>query len=449
MAIPLLDRVAVNGMALAFALLAAAIAGLLAGLVPALQVAEGAESDTLRATSRGASGHRSGRRLRESLVVAELALACALLVAGGLMLRSFQAVLAVDLGFEPGHAVAWKLNPSRDFRSFSEMEGFYTSVTDRVRTLPGVEAVGLNDALPLGKNRNWGYRLPGVPDEDGGFGLFFPHMIDAGYLEAMGIGVIEGRNLTPNDTDDTSPVILINASAAAAIFPGESAIGRHIRTGGGENEWEIVGVVEDVRHVTPESGSGLQIYFPMAQMWDFGTMDLVVRSRLPAPTVASAVSAALAEIDPAMPTRDYWTLEATLDRSLSARRFTLQILAGFGAAALLLAALGVYGVLAQSVSERTREIGIRMALGASASTVRRAVVGRTLLLAVAGVTLGTLIALAGSRLIAALLYGVPASDPVTLATIAAMLLAVAMLSGAIPAIRASRTNALHIMRGGD
>jgi predicted permease len=447
MAIPMLDRVSVDASAMAFALLAASVAGFLAGLVPALQVAEGSESDTLRATSRGASGHRAGRRLRESLVVAELALACALLVAGGLMLRSFRAVLDVDLGFEPANAVAWKLNPSRSFESISEIAGFYASLTSRLRALPGVEAVGLNDALPLGKNRSWVYRLPGVPDDDGGFGSFFPHMIDPGYTEAMRIRLVAGRNIDTRDTDDTTPVILVNETAAATLFPGENALGRRITSGGPDRMWEIVGIVADVRHVTPETGSGVQFYFPMAQMWDYASMELVVRSARPPAAVAAAVTAALAEIDPAMPTRDYWTLEATLDRSVSARRFTLQILAGFGGAALLLAALGIYGVLAQSVSERTREIGIRMALGASAGSVRRAVVARTLLLAVAGIALGSLLALAGSRLIAALLYGVPAVDPVTLASIAAMLLAVAVVSGAIPAVRASRTNALEIVRG--
>jgi predicted permease len=448
MAIPLLDRVRVDGWALAFAVIAATGAGLLAGLVPALQVAEGGESDTLRATSRGASGHRAAHRLRETLVVAELALACALLVAGGLMLRSFQAVLAVDLGFDPENAVAWKLNPSAAFESFDEMTSFYTSVTERVRALRGVEGVGLNDALPLGKNRSWVVRIAGEAGaaDEPGVGIF-PHMIDAGYLDAMRIRLVDGRNISPRDTDDTPLVVLINETAAATLFPGERAVGRRIVTSGGDDEREIVGVVADVKHVTPERGAGVQVYFPMAQMWDFGTMDLVVRSRLPAASLASAVSAALAEIDPQMPTRDYWTLEQTLDRSVSARRFTLQILAGFGAVALLLAALGVYGVLAQSVSERTREIGIRMALGASAGSVRRALVARTLLLAVTGIGLGLLIALAGSRLIAAMLYGVPAADPVTLSTIAAVLLGVALMSGLLPALRASRTDALAIMRG--
>jgi len=448
MSIPLLEQVTVDGSALIFALVAATVAGLLAGIVPALQVSEGGESDTLRSTSRGASGHRAGRRLREGLVVAELALACALLVAGGLLLRSFRAVMDVDLGFQTADAVAWSLNPSRSFDSIAEMAGFFAGVTSRLGALAGVEAVGLIDALPLGKNRTWGYRLPGVPEEDDDLRAgIFPHMIDPGYLEAMAIPLIAGRNFTPDDTRETREVILINETAAATFFPGEAAVGRRIVTSGREVPWEVVGVVADVRHVTPESGAGLQVYFPMAQLWDFGTMDLVVRSRLPAATLAPAVSATLAEIDPAMPTREFRTLEATLDRALSARRFTLQILSGFGAVALLLAALGVYGVLSQSVAERTREIGIRMALGASAGGIRVAVVARTLLLATAGVGLGLVIALSASRLLASLVYGVPVSDPVTFVSMAAVLLGVAVLSGMLPALRASRTNALGVLRG--
>jgi predicted permease len=448
MAIPLLDRVAVDGGALLFGFGAAAVAGLLAGVMPALQVAEGRESDTLRAASRGASGDRAGRRLREALVVAELALACALLVAGGLLLRSFRAVMDVDLGFDTSNAVAWQLNPGRSFDSLAEENVFYAGLTARLRDLQGVEAVGLIDALPLGKNRTWGYRVVGAPETDEPWQAIFPHIIDPGYLDALRIPVVVGRNLTPQDTHETQRVILINETAAARMFPGADPIGGMVQSGGGSDEpWQVVGVVADIHHVTPETGSGLQIYFAMAQMWDYSTMELVVRSRLPASTIASSVSTALAELDPGMPTRDYWTLDATVDRSMSARRFTLQILAGFGGIALLLAALGIYGVLAQSVAERTREIGIRMTLGATAGSVRLAVVGRTLLLAVAGIGIGLVIALSASRLLDALLYGVPAADPATLASMAAILLGVAVLSGLLPAMRASRTDALHVLRG--
>jgi hypothetical protein len=288
----------------------------------------------------------------------------------------------------------------------------------------------------------------GAPESEEPNPGIFPHIIDPGYLEAMRIPVVAGRNFTAHDSEGTPQVILINETAAARMFQDRDPIGGLVRSGGGSDEpWQVIGVVADIHHVTPETGSGLQIYFPMAQMWAYQTMDLVVRSRLPAPPIAPSVSAALAAIDPGMPAQDHWTLESVVDRSLSARRFTLQVLAGFGVIALLLAALGIYGVLAQSVAERTREIGIRMTLGATASSVRLAVVGRTLLLAAAGIGIGLVIALSASRLLDALLYGVPAADPATLATMATILLGVAVLSGLLPALRASRTDALNVLRG--
>jgi hypothetical protein len=271
-------------------------------------------------------------------------------------------------------------------------------------------------------------------------------MISPGYLETMGIPIVAGRDITARDTDDTPHVVLINETGAREVFAGEEPVGRQILTGGGDEPWEIVGVVGDIRHLGPETEPGVQVYFPMAQMWDFSSLDLVLRSRLPAAQVAAAVSATLAELDPAMPTRDYWTLESRLDRTVSARRFTLQVLGGFGFAALVLAALGIYGVLSQSVAERAREIGIRMSLGETASSVRRSVVGRTLLLAGAGIGIGVLIAQAGSRLVASMLFGVRAADPVTLGSMALILIAVAALSGFVPALRASRTDALTVLR---
>jgi predicted permease len=443
--IPLLQDVRVETSALAVAFLAALGTGIAAGVVPALRVADGAESNTLRGTGRAASQGPGTRGLLEGLVVAEVALACVLLLAGGLFLRSFQAVLDVDLGFDPENAVTWRLNPGADFQSLTETTAFYQEVTRRVAELPGVEAVGLVDALPLGKNRNWGFRVEGAPETDEPLGLF-PHLVDAGYREAMGIGLVAGRDLSIDDTPETAPVVLINRSAAEQLFPGESALGRRIFTGGGDVPREIVGVVEDVRHVSPEAPSGIQVYFPTSQLWDFGTLDLVVRSDRATAELAPVVSGLLAEIDPAMPTRDFTTLGELVSRSVSPRRFTLRILTAFGGVALLLAALGIYGVLSHSVSERRREIAIRMAMGATASEVRRAVVGRTLLLAAAGLVVGLLVGVPGSRALESLLFGVSPLDPVTLASLSVLLLAVATGSGAIPAVRAARVDSLKALR---
>jgi putative ABC transport system permease protein len=447
LSLPLLERVGVDGSALLVAVLSALLAGLAAGIVPALQLAEGSESAVLKSSPRGISGHRAGRRLRETLVVAEIAVTFMLLVAGGLLFRSFQTVLGVELGFEPENAVAWQLNPGRDFESIEqERPVFYEELTTRVAAIPGVDRVGLIDALPLGRNRTFPYRIVGAPEKDE-IETFFPHIVDPGYLETLRIAVVGGRGFTAADNRrDGRPVILINESAAARMFPGRDPIGQRILTGGSDSEWEIIGIVADVRHVSPEDDPGIQIYFPIAQNPNFGTMDLVVRSRLPVETMTGAVSGALAEVDAAMPTHEFWTLKSTLDRTLSPRRFTVQVLAGFGIAALFLAALGMYGVLAQSVAQRKREFGIRIALGASPIRVRHAVLGRTLLLAGAGIIIGLAATFATTRLLNSMLFGVSALDPATIAGMVVIIVAVATFSGLVPARRATRADALEALR---
>lgn len=443
--IPLLHDVRVEGTALGVAFLAALVTGVAVGLVPALRVADGSESSTLRSTGRGASQGRSTRGLLEGLVVAEVALACVLLLAGGLFLRSFRAVLEVDLGYDPDGAVAWQLNPGVPLQSRAEMADFFRQVTAEVAGLPGVDEVGLVDALPLGKNRNWGFRAVGEAETDEPLGMF-PHLVDPGYRAAMGIPLLDGRDFSWDDTGETAPVVLINETAAETLYGDESALGRQLAIGGGEDPWTIVGVVADVRHVSPEGPSGIEIYLPIAQRWDFGTLDLVVRSDRPVADLAAAVSSTLDDLDPSMPTREFTPLAATVARSVSPRRFTLRILSAFGVVALVLAGLGIYGVLSHSVAERRREIAIRMAMGATGGEVRRSLVGRTLLLATAGLVLGLAVGLPGTRIVESLLFGVTPADPLTLGALSALLLGVAAASGAIPAIRASRTDSMKVLR---
>ena len=445
--VPMLDQVRVDGSALLLGVAVALATGLVVGLVPALQVAEGGEADVLRAAGRGHSGGRRARRLREGLVVAEMALACVLLVAGGLLLRSFRAVMEVDLGFTPENTVAWQLNPSRDFESLGEISGFYQSMADRVAELPGVTSVGLIDALPLGRNRTWGFRVVGGdPDRDDATGGLYPHMVNPGYLASLQIPVVEGRDIAPWDTEESARVILINASGARMLFPDGSALGQRILSGGADVDWEIVGVVEDVRHLSPELDPGVEVYFPMAQRWAYGTMDMVVRSPNPVDVLAPQVAELLTTLDPGMPTRDYWTMEGTLREVVSPRRFILQVLTGFAGVALLLAALGIYGVFACSVAERAPEIGIRMALGASGPRVVGGILGRTVVLAIAGIVLGSAVSLGVSDLLGSLLFGVESTDPLTFAGIWLVLLAVATAAGAVPAARAARMRGLRALR---
>lgn len=434
--IPLLDQVRMDPSAFFFGAVIALITGLLVSIVPAIHVGEGAEANVLRSESRGSTGGRGGRKLRESLVVAEVALACVLLVMGGLLVRSFQAVLDVNLGFAPENTVAWQVRPTSDFESLDEFGVFAYGIVDRLEQTPGIEQVGLIDALPLGRNRSWGFRPVGQAERDD-LPSLFPHLVSPGYAESMQIPLVEGRHLTRDDANDAPLVILMNESGARRVFQGEGPLGERIRLWD-DREWEVVGIVEDVKHLSPEMDSGIQVYFPMLQMPDFGSLDMVVRSRLPTDQVVSLVSAALTEADPGMPTREFFTLDAKVDQSVSARSFTLWILTGYGAAALLLAALGIYGVLAQSVAERAPEIGIRRALGATAPAVVKSVLGRTLFLAGIGIVAGGLASVWVGKLLASLLFGVGATDPVTYASMGLVLVLVAALAGFIPAMRAVR-----------
>jgi predicted permease len=453
--LPLAGAIGVDGSVLLFAAGIALLTGLLVGVVPALQVAEGNEARVLRSGSGGGAS-RSARRWREALVVVEVTLACVLLVAGGLLVRSFRAVLDVDLGFDAANLVAWQLVPGDHFFGISPQDrdkwlqaraAYYAQLTQRVAAAPGVDAVGLIDALPLGRNRVWGYRVVGGPEEtERNEELAFPHVIDPGYLPAMRIPLIEGRNFSADDTAATQPVILLNESGARRIFGGESALGRRLRFWG-EWEWEVVGIVADVRHLSPELDAGIQVYYRVGQMPDHRPLELVVRSRREVPQVADAVGAALHDVDPSMPAHDFWTVASKVDDALATRRFTLAVLGAFAGAAVLLAGLGIYGVLAHAVAERRREIGIRMALGASAQRVMRGVLGRTLLLAGIGVAAGTVLSLWATRLLGSLLFGVGAADPATFAGMVVLLLLVATCAALAPARRAARSGTRALTDG--
>ena len=443
--IPLLRTVSVDGTALLFALLAALVAGLLVGIVPALRVSSGGVASILGGNSRGSSGSARSTRLLEALVVAEVALACVLLVCGGLLLKSFNKVLDVELGFQPTGLVQWQINTGRDFESPAASTAFFRQMIAGVEAIPGVEAAGLTDAAPLGRNRTWTLGAPGVEYEEESPWLFtFPHIVDHGYLPTMQIPLVAGRHFTAHDTDTSQNVIILNESAAQAVYLGEDPLGRTVRSGG--TEFEVVGIVADVRHRSLEESSGYEMYFPLAQMGNFSTLDLIVRSRLPESTLAPSVSSALRAVDPNMPTRDHQTLDAIVERAVSPRRFTLSLLGAFAGVALLLAALGIYGVLSYSVAERIPEIGIRMALGESGPQVLRRVVSKTLLLTGIGVAVGAAGSFAASRLLASLLYDVQPTDPRTFLTMAVVLLAVATLAGWIPALKAARTDPARALR---
>lgn len=443
--IPMLSAVSIDARALVFTLAVTLLAGLLAGVAPALQVARGREAVAINDLSRGSTEGKHSTAVREVLVVGEVALACVLLVAMGLLLRSFLNVLDVELGFRPEGAVVWQIDANRAFASGEERATFYQNLVDRVEAVPGVEGAGITDTPPLGRNRTWGLAARGVTYEDGQRPpLAFPRMVDSRYLEVMRIPLLAGRHFTVHDDRNSTNVVILNETAARTLFPGEDPIGRTAVIL--EGEWQVAGVVGNVRHQSLEEASGLEMYLPMSQMFDYGTLALVVRSPLPIASLVPAVRAALRELDASMPSGDYQALEAVVDRAVSPRRFILVLLGSFAATALVLAALGIYAVLSYSVSQRIAEIGIRMALGESATTVRRRVVGRTIFLAGTGIAIGAAIAFMVSRLLQSLLYGVEPTDALTFGGMAALLLAIAAVAGYLPARRASNTDPMVALR---
>jgi predicted permease len=444
--IPMLSRVSIDGMTLLSALILTIGVGLLLGILPALQFTQATQHAVIQDSSRGSTEGRRGSAVREGLVVGEVALACVLLVSGGLLLRSFLSVLDVELGFRPQGVAAWEFQTSRYYSDLIERTAFFDDLIGRVEALPGVDAAGLTDTPPLGRNRAWSIGALGAEYQPGERPVAFPRIVDRRYLSVMGIPIVAGRNFTVHDDDASAPVVILNQTAAERLFPGQDPLGQYVVLYDGE--WEVVGVVGDVRHQSLEQSSGLEMYLPIAQAGGFQTLTMVVRSPLPLATLAPSVRAAMREVDPTIPSGDFWTLESVVDRSISPRRFVLILVGAFAGAGLALAALGIYAVLSFLVSQRIPEIGIRMALGESAAHVLRRVVGRTMVLAVTGVAIGAALAVVVSRLMRSLLFGIGPSDVTTFAAVVLVLLAASAAAGFLPAWRASRTDPIEALRTG-
>ncbi|HTP36561.1 MAG TPA: ABC transporter permease [Candidatus Acidoferrales bacterium] len=444
MNIPLLHAVRVDGVALAFAMAAALLTGLVFGIVPALQASRGDLHDGLKESARGSSEGRRGGWIRDALVVSEIALACVLLVGAGLLIRSFLHVMEVDLGFQVSRAAAWSIETGDRFNNGTKEADFYRRLEEAVLAVPGVEAAGVNDCLPFGKNRSWGVTALGVQYQPGQFPLAFPRIIDAGYIPAMKIPLRAGRNFTVHDTTDTERSVLLNQALARRLWPDRDAVGQQVVITD-RKPWRVIGVVGNVRHSSLEEEGGNEVYLPVSQL-EASSVDLVVRTRLTPEAIAQDVRAAIRKVDPTLPTAGFRTLESVVHRAVSPRRFVVLLLSGFAALALVLASLGIYGVVSYSVAQRTQEIGIRMALGASAGRVQWGVLRQTLVLALTGAAIGAAASAVTVRLIASLLYGVQPGDMVTFGGMLLVLTLVAAVAGYVPALRASRIDPMSALR---
>jgi putative ABC transport system permease protein len=440
--IPLLQTVKVDVVALAFTMLVALGAGLLFGIAPALQMSGADAHEDLKDASRGSSEGRRQARARKALVVSEVALACVLLVGAGLLIRSFKRLLEVDLGFRPEQAAAWRIETGQRFQNNAQRVAFFNELVRSVEAIPGVESVGLTDTLPLGRNRSWTVRAKGETYPDGQVPIAFPRIIDHGYLKTMRIPLRAGRDFTEHDTAESEKALIVNETMARRLWPGRDAVGQIALLG---SEWRVVGVAGNVRHSALEQEAGMEMYLPITQSGS-GSVELVVRAKLSPEALAPSVRAALSKVDPRLPTSEFQMLGQLVDQAASPKRLVTLLLGGFSLLALTLAALGIYGVISYSVTQRTHELGIRVAMGARAADVFGLVIGQGMLPVVIGLALGLAAAAALTRLMAGLLFGVSATDPATFAGIALLLIAVALLACYIPARRAAKVDPMIALR---
>ena len=453
--LPTAMDIGVDGSVLLFTATVSVLAGVFFGLFPASTYARPDLVGTMSEGNRSATAGRERHRARNGLVVAQVALALVLLVGAGLMLRSFSAIQGIDLGFESEGRLTFRIAlPSVDYPLASDVQQFQRLLDERLAGLPGVEAVGMVTALPLVDHKSAqpmeSEDRPDPPDELGT--LVERRQVTPGYFEAMGISLLDGRDLTWDDGADRYPAVVASEALARAFWPNERAVGKRIR-GKGDDEmwWEVVGVVEDVRIEKVQEDPLALVYVPVVQgnpdqLAAARSVDVVIRgagdplSRVPA--VRDAVRAA----DPRLPIIQPRTVDSVVEESMAATSFTVLLLGLAAGVALLLGTVGIYGVVSYTVSRRTKEIGVRLALGAQQGSVLGDVLRQGVLLAGTGVVIGLAGALALSRVLETLLYGVSATDPVTFLGTGVGLGLVAVVATWVPARRAARVDPVTALR---
>jgi putative ABC transport system permease protein len=445
-----LKEIELSAPVLGFTFAVALLTGVLFGLVPALEASNLKLSETLKEVGRALTGSTRSQRLRSALVVGEVALALVLLIGAGLLIRSFMRLQAQETGFNAENVLTMRVSlPGSRYNEDPKRINFFTQAVAQMQALPGVEAAGVINFLPfagLGSATN--FEIEGRPKPLPGQGLGTGVSVaDQHFFHTMQIPLKRGRLFTEQEVKEMRHVVVINEALARKFFPNEEPLGqRLIISMKNENvPTEIIGIVADVKHTQLDKPADPMSYWPIAEL-PYNAMTFVLRTRGEPQNVAAAARQVIQNLDPQQPVADVRTLESILGNSLARQRFNTLLLAIFAAVALVLSAIGIYGVLAYAVTQRTHEIGIRAALGASGADILRLILRQGMRLALLGVAVGLVAALALTRLVKSLLFELSATDPLTFGAITLLLLAVAGLACWLPARRAAKVDPLVALR---
>jgi len=446
--LPRLTEVRINPPVLWFTLAISVLTGLIFGLIPAWQASHSNLNEMLRDGGRGASGSAKGNRLRGALVVAEIALSLVVLTGAGLLLKSFNHLLGVDSGFNAENLLTVNL-PLVEIKDPQRRANLTREVIARVAKVPGVRSASGGSALPpVNAQRGTRFAVQGLPNNADGLRSAYFIAVCPEYFHTLGTRLAEGREFTERDGGEALKVVIINRTLARNLFPNESAVGKRLQLVNPEqsNEWrEIVGVVGDVRYSGLDDPSEAAIYTPFAQT-PFLWSNLMLRTDVPPETMIQSIRSAVKSVDPSLDPANFRTMEQLVSQSVAQPRFYTVLLGAFAGLALLLAGVGIYGVIAYAVAQRTHEIGVRMALGAGKGDVLRLVLRQGMSLALVGVGIGLLGAWAVTRLMAGLLFEISATDPTIFAGVAILLAAVAMSACYLPARRATNVDPMIALR---
>ncbi len=457
--IPRAQEVGMDSKVLGFALLVSTISGVIFGLAPALQASKPDLNETLKESGKSSSASARGHRLRNTLVVAEVALAMVLLVCAGLLIKSFSVLQNVSVGFNRENLLTFQLSlPPAQYQKSEDLFRMHREVTGRLGQLPGVSSAAAVSQAPLaGGNPQLIFAVEGRPipaPSEAPLSSF--RLITPGYFATMGIPLINGRPFGESDDLNSKQVIIVNQIMAERMWPGEDPVGKKMTVGvpmpGEEPDWsEVVGVVGNVKHTTLTGETGMQMYQSVYQAADFlqamsRNMTFTLRTSLEPMSILDSARSTIASLDPTLPVATPKTMEAIISDSVAPFRFNMFLLGLFAAVALFLTLIGVYGVMNYSVTQRTQEIGIRMALGASPGQVRSLVMRQGLILSAAGLGIGLAGAIAATRLLATLLFGVSMTDPIVFVAVAALLAGVAALACYIPSRKATRVDPIIALR---